>query len=145
MDGGDVLTVGRRVFVGRSARTNDSAIEQLGRLLAPFDYSVEAVTVEGCLHLKSAVTEIDDRTLLLNPQWVAGAAFSRFDLVDVDRDEPYAANALRIGKQVIYPASFPGTRARLERLGISVRPIEAGELAKAEGAVTCCSLVFTHD
>jgi dimethylargininase len=142
MDGGDVLTVDRQVFVGRSVRTNGEAVAQLGRLLTPFGYSVVGVPVNGCLHLKSAVTEVGDRLLLINPHWVSRTAFAGFDFVEVDPKEPYAANALRIGKRVMYPASFPRTRARLERGDVDVRAVEAGELAKAEGAVTCCSLVF---
>jgi dimethylargininase len=142
MDGGDVLTLGRQVFVGRSARTNDEAVAQLGRLLTLSGYSIVSVPVDVCLHLKSAVTEVGDRLLLINPQWVSRTAFSGFDFVDVDPKEPDAANALRIGKQVVYPASFPRTRARLEHRGVDVRSVEVGELAKAEGAVTCCSVIF---
>jgi dimethylargininase len=141
MDGGDVLTLGREVFVGRSARTNDEAVTQLGRLLTPWGYSVVRVPLDVCLHLKSAVTEVGDRLLLINPQWVSRTAFGSFDFVEVDPKEPYAANALRIGKQVVYPASFPRTRARLEHRGVDVRSVEVGELAKAEGGVTCCSLI----
>jgi dimethylargininase len=143
LDGGDVLTVGRHVFVARSARTNAAGIDQLAQLLASFGYLVTGVHVTGCLHLKSAVTEVADALLLINSQWVSTSAFERFRLVEVHPEEPYAANALRIGQMVVYPAAFPRTRERLERLGIEVRPVEASELAKAEGAVTCCSLVFT--
>ena len=75
--------------------------------------------------------------LVIGPDW------ANCLIVDVDPEEPYAANALRIGKQVVYPASFPRTRARLERRGVDVRPVQARELAKAEGAVTCCSVVFS--
>src|SRR5262249_8065631 len=56
VDGGDVLFCGRRAFVGRTSRTNDEGIGQMQRILAPFGYSVHAVTVSGCLHLKSAAT-----------------------------------------------------------------------------------------
>jgi dimethylargininase len=142
LDGGDVLTLGRQVFVGRSARTNDQGVAALGRLLAPFGYVVAAVPIAGCLHLKSAVTQVGDELLLINPKWVSPTTFEGWAFVEVDPDEPYAANALRIGKRVMYPASFPRTRARLEERQIDVHPVDARELAKAEGAVTCCSLVF---
>src|SRR5258706_1701926 len=94
VDGGDVLVVGRHVFVGRSQRTNDVAIAQMRRLLAPHGYHVEAVDVDGCLHLKSAVTAVGDRLLLVNPMWVLGEPFRAFDRVDVHPDEPWAANGL---------------------------------------------------
>src|SRR5689334_4280284 len=54
IDGGDVLVIGRRVFVGTSSRTNDAAVSQLRIHLQPCGYSVCAVQVQGCLHLKSA-------------------------------------------------------------------------------------------
>jgi dimethylargininase len=141
VDGGDVLVVGRRVFVGRSRRTNDAGIAQMRRLLAPHGYQLESVDVDGCLHLKSAVTAVADRLLLTNPRWVPLEPFRAFDRVDVHADEPWAANALWLGDRVIYPAAWPRTRGRLEKLGIRVSTVEAGELAKAEGAVTCCSLI----
>jgi len=71
------------------------------------------------------------------------AAFAGFQLVDVDPAEPWGANALRVGDALVYPAAFPRTRERLEALGLDVRTVAVDELAKAEGAVTCCSLIFT--
>jgi dimethylargininase len=142
IDGGDVLVAGRKVFIGVSARTTSSAIDQMRTILLPHGYEVRAVPVTGCLHLKSAVTALDDDRLLINPDWAPRDAFSPFDLVEIDPGEPYAANIVRAGGGLVYPAAFPRTHERIERLGFRVRTVEAGELAKAEGAVTCCSLIF---
>jgi dimethylargininase len=142
IDGGDVLTVGRHVFVGESGRTNRSAIAQMESILVPHGYTVLAVAVRGCLHLKSAVTAIADDTLLINRHWAPADRFRAFDLVDVDPAEPMAANALRLHDRLIYPSSFPRTRARMSDRGIRVVGVDVDEIAKAEGAVTCCSLVF---
>jgi dimethylargininase len=142
LDGGDVLVIGRDVFVGSSARTNRSAIDQLSGMLAAVDYTVRAVPVRGCLHLKSAVTAVGPDTLLINRAWVPADAFRGMSLIDIDPQEPHAANGLSIGDVIIYPASFPRTLERLERRGIRVRPVDVDELQKAEGAVTCCSLIF---
>lgn len=142
VDGGDVLRVGRRLYVGLSSRSNTAAIEQMRALLAPYGYTVQGVPVAGCLHLKSAVTQVAERTLLINRAWVDPAAFGDLELIDVDPAEPYAANALWVGGALIYPAAFPATRHRLEARGLAVHTVDVSELAKAEGAVTCCSLVF---
>jgi dimethylargininase len=142
LDGGDVLVVGREVFVGSSTRTNRSAIDQLSGMLGAVGYTVRAVPVRGCLHLKSAATTVAPDTLLINRQRAPAEAFRGLSLIDVDPQEPDAANALTIGDVVIYPSSFPRTRERLERRGLRVRPVEIDELQKAEGAVTCCSLIF---
>jgi dimethylargininase len=142
IDGGDVLVAGRKVFVGVSSRTNAAAVEQLRAILGPHDYEVHAVAVKGCLHLKSAVAALADDRLLLNGDWVPREPFSSFDLVDIDPLEPAAANIVRAGSLLVYPDAFPRTRERLERAGLCVRTVGLSEIAKAEGAVTCCSLIF---
>ncbi len=142
LDGGDVLRVGRSVYVGLSSRSNPDGIRQLSRHLAPFGYGVCVVDVSGALHLKSAVTEVAERTLLLNRQWVRPESFPGLDLIAVDPAEPFGGNALRIGGTVVYPSNFPRTRRALEARGIAVRTVDASELAKAEGGVTCCSLIL---
>ncbi len=142
LDGGDVLRLGRRVLVGVSSRTNAAALEQVRTILTPLAYSVESVELHGCLHLKSAVTEVADDMVLINPTWIDAQIFKGMELVEVAPDEPFAANALRIGSTVVYSSDFPETRRRLEARGISVLTVDASELAKAEGGVTCCSLIF---
>lgn len=141
IDGGDVLAAGRRVFIGRSSRTNTAAVAQMRQALDPYGYIVCEIAIDGCLHLKSAVTAVADDLLLANPEWIDRRAFSGFRFVDVDPAEPMAANALRIGDSIVFPAAFPRTAERLERHGLRLRTVDASELAKAEGAVTCCSLI----
>jgi dimethylargininase len=142
LDGGDVMVVDRTLFVGRSERTNMTGIRQMRDAVRRYGYRVQDVPVTGCLHLKTAVTSLGDGRLLINRGWVPAAAFAGYELVDVDADEPFAANVLRIGGRILYPADFPRTRERLEALGMDIVTVPADELAKAEGAVTCCSLVF---
>jgi dimethylargininase len=142
IDGGDVVVLGRSVFVGQSHRTNDEAVAQLRRVLAPHGYEIRQVPVAGCLHLKSAVTTIAEDRLLINPSWVTRDAFSSIEVIEVDPREPAAANVLRIGRELIYADRFPHTRDRLERAGLVIHELDLSELAKAEAAVTCCSLVF---
>lgn len=142
LDGGDVLRYGSNVFAGISERSNEAGIKQLATILSPYAYRTKGVDIEGCLHLKSAVTQVSEDTLLINSDWVDPDHFEGMNLIQVDPTEPRAANALRIGAAIIYPAHFPNTLLRLEAAGISVRTVDISELAKAEGAVTCCSLVF---
>src|SRR6059036_2587022 len=115
VDGGDVLVAGRQVFVGLWTRTNDHAAVQMARLLQPHGYKVREVVVRDCLHLKSAVTALSDDLLLLNPAWIDRETFVGFMLVDVEADEPGAANVLRLDDRILCSASFPRTAARLER------------------------------
>jgi dimethylargininase len=142
IDGGDVLCVGKTVFIGLSSRSNQSAMEHTQRFLAPYGYTVKGVEVTGCLHLKSAVTQVSEDTLLINPAWVDRSIFGDMKFVEVDESEPSAANAVWIADAVIYPSSFPKTQQRLEKAGLRLKIVDATEVAKAEGAVTCCSLIF---
>jgi dimethylargininase len=141
LDGGDVIRMDRTLYVGRSGRTNDAGIEQLRRLVAPHDYRVVAVDFTGCLHLKSAATAIGADMVLLNPDWVSASAFVGCDSVVIDSSEPHGANALRIADSLVYSSQYPRTGAILARRGLRVCEVDLSELAKAEGAVTCCSLI----
>ncbi|HSR64415.1 MAG TPA: dimethylargininase, partial [Xanthomonadaceae bacterium] len=135
LDGGDVLRIGRRVFVGESARSNADGIARLRALLQPHGYTVQGVTTRDCLHLKSAVTALGGGTLLVQPEWVDPAVFADYRVVPVDPGEEHAANALRIGEgTVVYPDCFPRTQARIEAAGVRVLAVDVSELQKAEGA-----------
>jgi dimethylargininase len=142
VDGGDVVVAGRRVFVGRSNRTNDAGIAQVRSILTPFGYDVASVEVRGCLHLKSAATMLSENQLLVNPAWIDRRAFDGMDLLPVDPAEPDAANILSTRNHFVYAAAFPRTRERLEQRGVRLNVVDVSELAKAEGAVTCCSVIF---
>lgn len=154
LDGGDVLVAscpqragtrvggpGGQVFVGISGRTNEDGVRQLAAFLGPQGFDVIAVPVTGCLHLKSAVTQACDGVLVVNPEWVDVSHFEGFELIEVDPSEPAAANVLRIGAHVICAEEHPKTRQRLAARGLDTQSVPAGELAKAEGGVTCCSVL----
>lgn len=142
VDGGDVLVVGKTIYVGISSRSNFEAVEQMQNSLKEFGYQVKEVEVKGCLHLKSAVTVVSADTLLVNPNWVDKNLFCEMNFIEIDEAEPFAANGLLIGEMLIYPTSFPKTAQKLKEKSIELVLVEADELAKAEGAVTCCSLVL---
>jgi dimethylargininase len=144
LEGGDVLRIGRKVFVGLTKRSNGEGIRQLAAILSAHNYEVLTVPVTGCLHLKSAVTHLGRNTLLANRPWFDTTAFAGYDWIDVDPAEPHAANALALGDTIIFPASFPRTRARIEAFGFHVTPLDISELQKAESGLTCSSLLFAN-
>ena len=141
VDGGDVLVLGKNIYVGLSTRSNKHAIDQMDQLLGKYGYKTQGVEMHDCLHLKSAVTRVDENTLLINRNWVDVENFEGYDLIDIDPSEPFAANCLPINGSIIYPTTFPKTTAKLEARGYKIKPVVVDELAKAEGAVTCCSLI----
>ena len=141
VDGGDVLVLGKNIYIGISTRSNNESVQQIQELLNAYGYKVTGVEMHDCLHLKTAVTKVDEKTLLINPRWVDTFHFNDFDWIEVDPSEPFAANCLPIGGVIIFPTAFPKTQQRLEQKGYKVVTVNVAELAKAEGAVTCCSLI----
>jgi len=142
VEGGDILRVDRKLFVGLTARTNEEGIRQLRGIVGPYGYEVTAVPVTGCLHLKSAVTCLGNNVLLANRNWFDTAPLAGFEWIDVDWSEPHAGNALALNGTIIFPASFPRTRALIEAKGFHVTPLDIAELQKAESGLTCSSLIF---
>ena len=142
LDGGDVLVLGRRLYVGVSGRTDAAGAQALRRIVGFLGYQVHPVSVNGCLHLKSAVTAIDDDTVLANPDWFDVASLEGIDVVRVPEAEPGGANVLRAAGSVIAHAGFPRTIDLLAARGLDVRGIDVSEFLKAEAGVTCKSLVF---
>ncbi len=142
LEGGDVLRLGRTLYVGLSARTNAEGAESLRRIAAPYGYEVVTVGPRGCLHLKTGCSALDDETVLVNPEWVDPVIFGGRGVVAVDAAEPWAANVLSVGGVVCVNAAFPRTAAALSARGYDVRAVEFSEFAKAEGGLTCMSLLF---
>ena len=140
LDGGDVMQAGKTLFVGVTSRSNAAGIAQLAAVAEPFGYRVRPVAVRGCLHLKSACSYIGDAVLVHRP-WVDEAAFAGVRLVDVP--EECGANVLMVGDTVLVSAAAPRTAELLSGMGRQVRLLDNSELMKAEGALTCCSLIFT--
>ncbi len=142
LDGGDVLQVGRRLFVGRTARTSDAGLAALAAALDPWGYEVVPVAVAGCLHLKSAVTALDAQTLLCNPALFDRAALTGLRILEVAPEEPGAANVLRLPSSLLAHSGFPRTAERLTSAGYAVTPIDISEFLKAEAALTCKCLLL---
>ncbi|MBK8248359.1 MAG: dimethylargininase [Gemmatimonadetes bacterium] len=143
MDGGDVLTLGKTLWVGISSRTTMDAVRELAALVTPRGYRVEATAVRGALHLKTAVTQVGPDLLAVNPEWIDVATFPGYRQVTVDPSEPFAANAVLLNGRVIHSTQFPRTQELLRAGGVDVVGVDASELAKAEGGVTCCSLLVS--
>lgn len=142
LEGGDVMRVEQTLYVGLSRRTNSTGIDQLRTLLERHGYRVEPVPVDRALHLKTACTYVGDGMVLANPDWVDVSRIENVRIVPVDRAEPFGANAVLVGNTVVAAASAPRTAERLRAAGRSVVQVDMSETEKAEGGLTCCSLLF---
>jgi dimethylargininase len=144
LEGGDVLRLGRTLYVGLSARTSEAGLRGLEAVVRPFGYAVVPVRVHGCLHLKSACAALDGETLLVNPAWLETAALAGVRLVHVPPEEPSGANVLRLPGAVFVSGAFPRTADQVKGLGYPAVALDVSELHKAEAGLTCMSLVFEH-
>ncbi|HJR34803.1 MAG TPA: arginine deiminase family protein [Gemmatimonadales bacterium] len=144
LEGGDVLRIGRTVYVGRSRRTNAAGIEAFWSVLDPLGYRLRVVPVEGCLHLKTACSSAGRGIVVLNPSWVSGEPFEQEGLtvVPVASREPWAANVLEAAGTLLLPAGNRGTATRLRAAGLDPVDVEIGEFQKAEAGLTCMSLLI---
>lgn len=141
LEGGDVLRMGRRLLVGISARTSQAGAQALETIVQPLGYTVVPVRVTGCLHLKSACAAIDEETVLVNRKWIDTEALSRLRRVDLPSDEPWGANVLRLPDAVLVSAAFPRTNELVDSLGHITIEVNVSELHKAEGGLTCMSVL----
>jgi len=142
LEGGDVLRVGKKIFVGLTRRSNPEGIRQLAVIAGTYGYDVTAVPVAGCLHLKSAVTYLGKNTLLANRAWFGWERMEGFEWIDVHPMEPHAGNALVVKDKVVFPASYPLTAALIKQKGFQVELLDISELQKAESGLTCSNLLF---
>ena len=146
LEGGDILRIGRTVYVGRSSRTNDAGAEALRQVLEPLGYRLRVVPVAGCLHLKTGCTSAGEGIVVLNPSWVSGRPFEQDGLgvVPVAASEPWAANVLERAGTLLVAAGNQATARRLRTAGLEPVEVENREFQKAEAGLTCLSLLVTH-
>ncbi len=142
IEGGDVMRLGKAIFVSLSTRTNAAGIEALRTLAGPYGYTVTQATLRDCLHLKSACTALDDHTILVNSAGVDTSVFAGFELVEVAADEPGAANVVRVNGSILLNSQYPQTGEIIEQYGYKVCAVDTSEFTKAEAAMTCMSLII---
>jgi dimethylargininase len=141
VDGGDVLATPRKMFIGRSARTDEEGAAALAEVMAKLGFDAEAVTTpRGVLHFKSDCSLLDDETVFATPRLAASGVFDGFRVLLTPDGEEAAANALRINERVLLSAGFPRSAAMLAEAGYDVVPLDTREIAKIDAGLSCMSL-----
>jgi len=140
LDGGDVLRVGDTLYVGRSGRTNGEGAAEVARVFGPLGFAVVPMAVEG-LHLKSVCSSPVDDVVLVAPDTVPPARFSAAHVIVVPASEAHGANAVGHGSMVMVAGGCPSIRHALEELGLRVVEVGTSEVRKADGSLTCCSII----
>ena len=144
IEGGDVLRIGKTLFVGHSSRTNMLAISDLTNIVKRFGYAVVPIPVTGCLHLKTACTAILDDVLLINPDWIDTAPLQGYTLLSVASDEPWAANTIRVGGAICAQEGFPKTLERIQKFSSGIELLNISEFRKVEAGLSCLSILINE-
>ena len=142
LDGGDVVQFDKRLFVGLSSRTNARGIAALEKIVEVFGYSVVPVAVTGGLHLTTGCGIVNDETVLLNPRWLDASAFRNLRQLHVPEQEPWAANTIRVQDAVCVEKEAPRTVDLVQPYAGSIDTLDISEFRKAEGSLSCLSLIF---
>lgn len=144
IDGGDILVFDNVIMVGLSARTSERGADELGRVAADFGYSLrKAQTPAEILHFKSHCSLLDEKTAISTKALAESGCFKGFEVVVVPDDEPQGSNVIRVNDKVIMAEEAPKTIAILKAQGFDVLPVPTTEVAKIDGAVSCCSLRYS--
>jgi len=142
IEGGDVLKIGKKIYIGSSSRTNEEGIRQVALVVEPKGYQVIPVKIKNTLHLKSVCTYMGRGCILLAEGYLDDTIFSEYDKVIVPKEEEYCANCLVVQGNVLIPKGFPKTKQLIENKGFPIIEIEMSEIEKAEGALTCLSVII---
>jgi dimethylargininase len=146
IEGGDVMQLEDATYVGLTERTNAAGVEALREFLSPFGRTVHGVSVSRCLHLKSAMTYLGDRTILISPALIDFESPGGYSRLEVPASEAHAGNALRIGDTILFAAGFPKTAQKLSQFArahhCKLVELEISEYQKGDGAITCSSILF---
>ncbi len=139
---GDIMMVGDHFYVGLSERTNEDGAAQIITILNKYGYSGSAVMLNDMLHLKTGIAYLENNNLLAFGEFLHEGQFHKFNIIEVDEDESYAANSVWVNGYVLVPKGFPKTRDKIIDAGYSIIEVDVSEFRKLDGGLSCLSLRF---
>lgn len=145
VDGGDVLRIGDRYYIGLSSRTNIAGAEELIGILARRGLTGEMVEFTGALHLTTIITPLSPNAVVGTRGILENPAFENIKglrKIEVPKNEVPAGNVLAANGKVLVPGGFPETSRRIRVAGFDVVEVDNYEFMKADGGLTCRSLLW---
>ena len=142
VEAGDIMMVADHYYIGLSARTNQAGAEQMINILEKYKMTGSVVSLTEVLHLKTGLGYLENNNLMASGEFLTKAEFQQYNLLEVDRDEAYAANSVWVNDIVLTPKGFPKTKKRIEAAGYIVREVDVSEFQKIDGGLSCLSLRF---
>jgi len=142
VEAGDIMMVGNHYYIGLSERTSNDGADQMIRILEKYGMTGSKVPLKKMLHLKSGVSYLENNTMLVSGELADNETFKKYNRIEVDSSESYAANSLWINGKVIVPQGYPGTRQKIEMAGYETITLDVSEFRKLDGGLSCLSLRF---
>lgn len=142
IEGGDVLRINEKIYIGLSKRTNRSAIQQVNNIVSEYGYQVIPVKIEHTLHLKSAFTYLGNDSIVISPGHLDNKLFSEYNKIIIPKIEAHGANCLSINGRVLIQEGYPSTKKLIQDKGFETVTIEVSEFRKGGGSLSCLSIIF---
>jgi len=139
---GDIMMVGDHFYIGLSERTNEDGAAQIITFLNMYGYSGSVILLKEMLHLKTGVVYLENNNLLAYGEFLKEEEFNKFNIIEIDENESYAANCIWVNNNVIVPKGFPKTRDKIVNAGYSIIEVDVSEFRKLDGGLSCLSLRF---
>ena len=142
VEAGDIMMVGSHFYIGLSERTNKEGAQQIIKLLEKYELSGSMVSLEKVLHLKTGVAYLENNNLIACGEFVSKKEFQKFNIIEIDENESYAANCIWVNNKVLIPKGFPKAKKTIENAGYQTIEIDVSEFQKLDGGLSCLSLRF---
>ncbi len=142
LEGGDILKVDDHYYIGLSKRTNKEGAKQLTGILERYGYSCLTVSLVNIFHLKKALAYIGDDNLVISGEFIDNPIFKEYNIIEVDKDENYAANCIRVNDYILMPEGFEKLKNSISNLGYEILEIDISEFRKMDGGISCLSIRF---
>lgn len=140
LDGGDILRVEKKFYIGITKRTNTEGANQLAQILSKYGYTATQIPVKDILHLKTGIAYLGDNNFI-GVDELKGIAQGK-NMIKVEQSEEYSANCLRVNDNLIIPKGFPKSKSQIVSLGYNIIELDMSEFRKMDGGLTCLSLLF---
>ena len=141
-EAGDIMMVGNHFYIGLSERTNQQGAEQVISILEKYGMSGSMVSLKEVLHLKTGIAYLENNNLLACGEFLTKDEFQKFNILEIDEDESYAANCIWVNGMVLMPMGYSKARTIIEDAGYSIKEVDVSEFRKLDGGLSCLSLRF---
>ena len=142
VEGGDIMMVDSHFYIGISERTNIGGAEQVIRFLEKYGLSGSMIKLEKTLHLKTGVAYLEHNNIVACGEFLRKEEFLNFNILEISKEESYAANCIWVNDRVLIPKGYPKARDTILRAGYTVIEVAVSEFQKLDGGLSCLSLRF---